>query len=150
MQRQIALSYAIAGLAVAIAVVTAFGATTGLLAPSAAPTAEVAVLEAAPPEPLDAQACAAGAEAPATAAQLQGRQGALLADARALPTGEDVEVVYVDEPAPSRRGHDDDSDEDSDRDSDEDRDERRDDDRSEDRDERRGHGHGERHERDDD
>lgn len=129
MHRQIALSYAIAGLAVAIAVVTAFGATTGLFGPRAP----------------------AIVEAPTTEAETGGTEGALLADARGATAAQDVEVVYVDEPAP-RRGHDggEDDDEDSDDDSDDESDDDSDEEHADENGKERRGERGGRREHDDD
>ena len=98
MNRQIALAYGIAGLAVATALVVVIGSTVGLFGgPAPAPTlpltAQVAPTPAAPP-------AASSPEVPGPPVPFAGAS--------------DPEVVYVDEPVRSRRHGDDDHDDDED------------------------------------
>lgn len=130
MQKEIALAYAVAGLAVAIAIVTAFGSTTGLLTSRPQRDADRQAQDS-----LDAQSCQPAPSAipepaaqgptrptevelePAPRAVLHAASASSLEGVRLAATNDgigqgDVEIVYVDEPAPPRRRRDDNDDDD--------------------------------------
>lgn len=106
MPKQTALAYAIAGLAVAAALLVVLASSTGIFEDKVA-------TEAIPVQPLPPPALA---PAPKLAAPLADEANRAVAPALEQP----VEYVYVDEPAPAKRRHDDDDDDDDERESDDD------------------------------
>jgi hypothetical protein len=99
MHKQIALAYAIAGLAVAAALLVVVGSTTGWF-PDQIATDSGPIEPASPPAPAPTPKPAATPLPPVIPATSQ--------------AVEPVETVYVDEPAPQKRRHHDDDDDDDD------------------------------------
>lgn len=102
MHKQIALAYAIAGLAVAAALLVVVGSTTGWFADQVA-TDAAPVEPAAPPAPSPAPSPKPAATRP---------EPVIPATSQAIEPP--AETIYVDEPAPQKRSHHDDDDDDDD------------------------------------
>lgn len=101
MHKQIALAYAIAGLAVAAALLVVVGSTTGWFADQVATDAGP-IEPATPPAPVPAPSPKPAATRP---------EPVIPATSRAIEPP--PETIYVDEPAPQKRRHHDDDDDDS-------------------------------------